>query len=275
MFHDLDATLAALLTDPSAPSELRDAETSFITPGKDYNPGPATLNFFLHGLRENRDLRSSVPIVKPSDHHYLKSAPPTRMDCTYLVTAWSSKSGELKIAEEHRLLGAALLWLSRFPTVPDTVLHGSLRDPPQLYAVTMELAQTQADESLAHFWSALGIAPRSTFPLTVTIAMQYSPQVQEELPRVEAIDIRGVSTVHPVLTGRILDAALTPVPGADITVVEKNQRTTSDQRGGFVFDDLSFGTYTLLIRVHDHADVQETITYRAAGQVHNVHLPAP
>ena len=274
MFHDLDATLAALLADPSAPSELRDAETSFITPGKDYNPGPATVNFFLHGLQENRDLRSSVPIMKPIDDHYLKSAPPIRMDCTYLVTAWSSKTGELKVAEEHHLLGAAVLWLSRFPTVPDTMLQGSLKDPPQLYAVTMQLAQTKADESLAHFWSALGIAPRSTFTLTATIAMQSSPQV-EELPRVETIDIHGVSMVHPALTGRVLDAALAPVPGADITVVEKNQHTTSDQRGRFVFGDLPFGTYTLLIRVQDHPDVQETITYRAARQVHNVHLPAP
>ena len=274
MFQDLDATLATLLADPSAPSELRDAETSFITPGKDYNPGSATVNFFLHGLLENRDLRSSVPIMKPIDDHYLKSAPPIRMDCTYLVTAWSSKSKELKVAEEHHLLGAAVLWLSRFRTVPDTMLQGSLKDPPQLYAVTMQLAQTKADESLAHFWSALGIAPRSTFTLTATIAMQSSPQV-EELPRVETIDIHGVSMVHPVLTGRVLDAALSPVPGADITVVEKNQRTTSDQRGRFVFGDLPFGTYTLLIRVQDHPDVQETITYRAAGQVHNVHLPAP
>src|SRR6185312_3021280 len=112
MFHDLDATLAALLADPSAPSVLRDAETSFITPGRDYNPAAATVNFFLHGLQENRDLRSSVPMMNPIDDHYLKSAPPMRMDCTYLVTAWSSETGELKAAEEHHLLGASLLWLS-------------------------------------------------------------------------------------------------------------------------------------------------------------------
>jgi hypothetical protein len=273
VFDDLDATLAALLADPSAPSELRDAETSFVTPAKDYKPAAATLNFFLHGLQENRDLCSSVPILKSVDHHFLESAPPMRMDCTYLVTAWSPTTGELKVAEEHHLLGASLLWLSRFSTVPDTMLQGSLRDPPQLYAVTTRLAQTKADESLAHFWSALGIAPRPTFAVVVTIAMQSGLRF-EEFARVEAIDIETVSAHHPALTGRVLDA-FAPVPGADITVVEKNQHTTSDQRGAFVFADLPFGTYTLLIKVADRPDVSETITYRSGGQVHNVHLPAP
>ncbi len=141
MFQDLDATLAALLADHSAPSELRAAETSFVTPVKDYNPTPATLNFFLHGLRENRELRSSVPIVNTVDN-YLQSVPPTRMDCSYLVTAWSPKAGDLKVAEEHQLLGAAVLWLSRTPILPATMLVGSLRDPPQPYPVCTRLAPT-------------------------------------------------------------------------------------------------------------------------------------
>jgi hypothetical protein len=275
MFGDLDATLAALLTDPSGvPPKLVAAEKSFVTPAKDYNPQNLTVNFFLQGLRENRDLRSSVPIMASLDGHYLKSAPPLRMDCTYLVTAWSPAAAETKVVEEHQLLGDAVSWLSRFPTVPDTMLQGSLKDPPQLYAVTMQVAQTKADEGLAHFWSALGIAPRPTFTLTVTIAMQSSPAVQE-LPRVETIDIRGVSTVYPALTGRVLDAALAPVPGAVVKVVENNQRATSDQRGGFAFGELPFDTYTLEILVHDDVVARPTITYQAAGQVHNVYLPAP
>src|SRR5690242_12115488 len=146
MFQDLDATLAALLADPSAPSELRDAQTSFITPGKDYEPAAATLNFFLQGLAENRDLRSSVPIVTTVDNHYLQSVPPVRMDCIYLVTAWSPKAGDLRVAEEHQLLGAAVLWLSRNPTVPTTMLVGSLKNPPQPYPVSTRLAPTKADE---------------------------------------------------------------------------------------------------------------------------------
>lgn len=274
MFDDLDATLAALLADSGAPAELRGAEASFVTPNKDYSPAATTVNLFLYGLQENSDLHSSVPILTPVGHYYLESPPPIRMDCTYLVTTWSSKSGELKVAEEHRLLGASLLWLSQFPTLPDAMLRGTLSDPPQMYRVTTRLGQTKIDENLAHFWSALAIAPRPTFALSVTIAMQASPQI-DEVPRTEAVTIDGVSMEHPGLTGRVLDAALTPVPGAAITVVEKNQRTTSDQRGRFAFDELQFGTYTLLIQAQNHPDLQQTVNYRSTGQVHNVHVPTP
>jgi uncharacterized protein DUF4255/carboxypeptidase family protein len=274
MFNDLDATLAALLADVSAPPELRDAETSFVTPGKDYNPGAPTLNFFLHGLKENRDLRTSVPVIEPLGEHYLVSPPPIRVDCTYLVTAWSSKAGELKAAEEHRLLGTALLWLSGFPTIPDALLQGSLTNPPQMYALSTTVAQTKADESLAHFWSALAIPPRPTFPLTVTVTMQAGAHI-DEVPRTERVDIDGVSVLHPALSGRVLDAALAPVAGAAVTVVEENQQATCDQRGRFIFTELPFGTYTLVVSRPGEPDVQKTINYRVAGQVHNVQVSTP
>lgn len=273
MFQDLDATLAALLADPSAPSELRAAETSFLTPVKDYNPTPATLNFFLHGVRENRELHSSLPILDTVDNRYVQSVPPMRVDCIYLVTAWSPKAGDLKVAEEHQLLGAAVVWLSRNPVLPTTALVGSLRDPPQPYPVSSRLVPTKADEDLATFWTALGIAPRPMFSLTVTIAMQPYAEV-EDLAAVETVDVDGVSMRYPALTGRVLDAAMAPVPGAEVFVVEKDQHVTSDRRGRFDFGELPFGSYTLLVRVPDRADVQQTVDFQAAAQVHNVHLPA-
>jgi len=274
MFDDLDATLAALLADASAPPELLAAETSFITPAKDYNPGPPTLNLFLHGLKENRELRTSVPLIEPVGDNYLVSAPPIRVDCTYLVTAWSSKSAELKAAEEHRLLGAALLWLSSFPVIPDAYLQGGLTNPPQMYALSTTVAQTKADEALSHFWTALSIPPRPTFPLTVTVTMESGGKA-EELPRTERVDVDGVSLLHPALTGRVVDAALAPVPGAAVTVLEEDQHATCDQRGRFMFAELPFGTYTLVVHRSGQPDVQRTVNYRVAGQVHNVQVSTP
>jgi Pvc16 N-terminal domain/Carboxypeptidase regulatory-like domain len=273
MFDDLDATLAVLLTDPAAPSELRDAETSFLTPAKEYTPAAPTVNFFLHGLQENRDVRTSVPVLTPIDHQYLESAPPMRMDCTYLVTTWSEKTGEVKIAEEHHLLAAALLWLGRFPQVPDNALQGSLRNPPQPYAVSTKIAQ-RADEGLAHFWTALGIAPRPTFTLTVTIALQ-TAAAPAPVARVEAVDIQSALIETPALTGRVLDTALAPVSDADITLVEPNQHTSSDERGRFTFPELPFGIYTLRVTVPNHPDIEQRINYRPTGQLHNVYLTAP
>ena len=181
-------------------------------------------------------------------------------------------SSDLLIADGHRPLGAAVLWLSE-TVLPAAMLVGSLGNRAA-YPVPTRLAPIQADEDLATFWTALGIAPRPMFSLTATIAMQPYLEV-EELASVEAVDIDGVSMQYPGLTGRVLDAAMAPVPGADVAVVEKNQHVTSDQRGRFEFGELPFGIYTLLVSVPNRADVQQSVNYQAAGQVHNVYLPAP
>ena len=83
-----------------------------------------TLNLFLHEVSENRDLRDPEPIYTLEHGTYKKLMPPLRIDCCYLVTAWSSKSGAQRAAEEHQLLGQALAWLSRFGTIPETYLRG-------------------------------------------------------------------------------------------------------------------------------------------------------
>ena len=44
------------------------------------------------------------------------------MDCDYMITAWSNRPGEERAAQEQSLLGQAMLWLSRFPIVPERAL---------------------------------------------------------------------------------------------------------------------------------------------------------
>ncbi|MEV6279183.1 Pvc16 family protein [Nocardia sp. NPDC051832] len=271
MFHDLDATLAGLLSSASAPAELRAAEISFRTPDKDFTPTPPTVNLFLHAISENRELRSSVPIMDRVDDHFLSGAPPTRVDCTYLITAWSSQSGDVKVAAEHKLLGATLLWLSTFRVIPDTALVGSLQNPPQRYPVPTALAMTPPDESLAHLWSALGTVPRPTFTLTVTIGMQ-APDPLDPVSRVETIDIEGVSRTHPELTGRVFDAGLAAVTGASVSVLDENLDTTTDAAGRFRFRELAFGDYTLRVRVPGGPEVTHPIKYRETAQIHPVFL---
>ena len=122
MFQDLDRTLNAIIEDPQAPEVLRQADVSFETPEKEYAPDRTTLNLFLHEVSENRDLRDPEPIYTLEHGTYKKLMPPLRIDCCYLVTAWSSKSGAQRAAEEHQLLGQALAWLSRFGTIPETYL---------------------------------------------------------------------------------------------------------------------------------------------------------
>ena len=129
---------------------------------------------------------------------------------------------------------------------------------------------------MGHFWSALGVLPRPTFTLTVTVATTLT-QPSDKYPAVKegGMHIQHGSLTEPALAGRILTSALVPVAGATITVLEVDRHTTCDQMGAYRFDGLAFGAYTLRVHAADHQDVEKPIKYRLRGQVHNVILADP
>lgn len=186
MFNDLDATLQAVIKDAGAPADLRGADVSFETPDKDFTPAHSTVNLFFYEAQENHSLRENGPILERVDGHYRKTSPPVRVDCTYLVTTWSTRTGALKAEEEHKLLGLALVWLNRFPIIGDTFLQGGMANPPQPFPLPTMVAQLKEDQSSGQFWTALGIAPRPAFSLTVTITMAL-PEEPEEFPVVQEV----------------------------------------------------------------------------------------
>jgi hypothetical protein len=274
LFNDLDATLEALLDDTAAPADLRAADVSFDTPDKDYKPTQATVNLFLHEVIENRTLRDDARVISQTANGYTSRLPSLRVDCTYLITAWSAKTGGLKAAEEHRLLGLALQWLSRFPVVDEGFLRGSLKTPPQPFPVSTMVAQAQEGRSNSEFWSALGVPPRPAFPVTVTVTVEPYDEV-EEFAAVQAMRIGSTQGRHPRLGGWILDDALAPVAAAAVTVVETGAQTTSAATGEFAFAGLDFGSYTLRVQPAGRPAEQAAVTYAAEHQLHTVVLSPP
>jgi hypothetical protein len=274
MLHDLDATLRAVLADPAAPADLRAADVSFDTPDKSFTPAQATVNLFLHDVQENRELRDDAPVVTMANGTYSSVRPPMRVDCGYLVTTWSTKAAGLKAEEEHRLLGHTLLWLSRFPLITPGYLQGGLLTPPQLYPPPAMVAQLKEGQGMGQFWTALGIAPRPAFSLTVTIGLQ-SFDAADQYPQVQAVQLEPTFVDRPALAGRVLTSALGPVAAAQVSVVEANRHTATDLLGGFAFQDLAFGRYTLLVQITGRPDQSTTISYAATSQLHNVILAGP
>ncbi|MCX4545593.1 Pvc16 family protein [Streptomyces sp. NBC_01565] len=280
MFQDLDATLKALLGDSRAPAELRAADVSFVTPDKDFKPAQDTVNLFLHDVQENRALRSQAPLVdKAADGEgYTSLRPPMRVDCTYLATAWSHKTGGVRTEDEHRLLGQLLLWLNRFPVIGEQFLQGSVARPPQLYRVPASVGQPKDSTGMGQFWTALGIAPRPALSVTVTVGLASSEE-PEPLPPVRDVWLEPSVLGRPTLRGRVLAAAPQgaprPATGARVSVVEAGRDTVAGHTGEFSFGSLDFGEYTLIVRLPDRPDVQARVTYRSDHQVHNVVLPRP
>jgi hypothetical protein len=274
MFQDLDATVKAMFADSAAPDDLRNAEVSFDTPDKDFKPNLATLNFFLHEVAENRALRDEARVLQRAGDTYTSRLPSLRLDCTYLITAWSPQTAGLKAEEEHRLLGLALVWLSRFPVIDDRFLQGTLKSPTQPYPLSTLVAQTKEGQPMGEFWSALGVPPRAGFSLTVTITAEPFDQV-EEFAALQGVRVQTTSLLHPALIGRVLDHTLAPVAGVSVTVAETGGQVTSAPDGGFAVAGLAFGTYTLHVQAAGQPGQQVPVTYAADSQIHNVILPGP
>jgi hypothetical protein len=274
VFHDLDATLKALLDDTAAPAELRAADISFDTPDKDFKPTQPTVNLFLHEVTENRSLRDEARVVSRAGDVYSSRLPSLRADCTYLTTAWSAQAAGLKAAEEHRLLGLALQWFCRFPVLEDRFLRGSLKVPPQPYPLPTVVAQTREGRSNGEFWSALGVPPRPAFSVTVTITVEPFDQV-EDFPALQKIHLRSTLIGHPVLRGVVLDHTLAPVSAAVVTVVETGAKATSAANGEFAVPGLEFGDYTLAVKAGAQPAEQVAVTYTADRQTKTVVLSGP
>jgi hypothetical protein len=181
----------------------------------------------------------------------------------------------MRAQEEHRLLGLALTWLSRFLVIGASYLQGGLQSPAQPYPVAMVVARARDTAGTAHLWSALGTAPRPAFSLTVTIAVEPHDLV-ERFPVVQAVELRGTSVDGPLLAGRVTDEDLTPVAGASLSLRTEDGAAVaergSDDGGAFAFPDVAFATYRLLARAPGHADSEKPVVYARNSQVHDVVL---
>lgn len=254
MLSDLDDTLAAILNDNAAPTELRNADVSFETPDRAYGPGQPTVNLFLFEVQENRQLRDPEPVYERVGTQLVRQPAPLRVDCSYLVTAWSNDMAAARTAAEHLLLSQSLLWLSRFPIIPAGFLQGDLVDQP--FPPPALVAQMDGTKNAGEFWTALGQPPRPSFNVVVTIAMSLDLPFPEG-PPVVTKDIRinkitPPSVPSPVLArvfeiaGTVRDANTQDVlADASVTLVELGRAVRTDDDGRFRFADLTAGNYTL------------------------------
>jgi hypothetical protein len=189
MIDDLDKTLEELLRRELPADLISQVTISFATPDGQFPPASVSLpavDLFLYDVRENRDLRSNEwQVDRQSDGTALRKAPPVRVDCSYLVTAWASDSSTTPAQDEHRLLGAVMQVLVRYPTLPAALLQGSLAgQDPALPTTSLQPGPLQ---SVGELWQALGGKPRPALPYTVTLAVEPQPPVATGPPVVDKV----------------------------------------------------------------------------------------
>ena len=268
MINDLSRTLKHLLqtvaqTEPQVFPLLHGKAIEFARPDKEFKPNPqGSVCLFLYDIRENRELRSNEPlrVVNKSGQPTIERSP-TRVVCSYLVTAWPAEKigvdqkDKLHIDDEtavdlnlleHLLLSEVLQVFSRYPIIPASSLQGKLADPPQPVPLPMITAQAEGLTNISEFWTAIGSNLRPSLNVKATISVQVAAPEPEAKPVVERI----VQTEKPSrleVKGQINDSTRSPVAGVRINIVELDLITSSDSNGQYTFSQIPIGKYHLQI----------------------------
>jgi Pvc16 N-terminal domain len=184
MIDDLDRTIEQLLRHELAPALVEQIAISFAAPDSEFPPTSVTLpaiDLFLYDVRENLELRSNQWIIEHDSRGVAtKRRPPVRVDCSYLITAWSSESSTSRALDEHRLLSEVMKVLIRHATIPEVLLQGSLKgQEPPLPSSSLHPGRLQ---SVGEFWQALAGKPKAALNYTVTIGVADDRVEETEAP---------------------------------------------------------------------------------------------
>ena len=166
MLHLLDETLEAFLR-AVVPLPARDVDIAFAAPDGEWSAALSsrpTVDLYLWDVRPNLTERDyGEVIVEEADGRRFRRDPLPRVDCRYLVTAWTSE-----VRDEHSLLGDVLAALLLHPVIGEDHLQGvfaAVRPLPSL-----RLRSGDGTEN-SDFWSALGgqLKPGLDVVVTVTV----------------------------------------------------------------------------------------------------------
>jgi hypothetical protein len=192
MIDDLDKSVEELLKRELPPVLLGQVAISFAAPDSEFPPASVTLpavDLFLYDIRENMELRRPGWVLeRREDGTVTKQQNPLRVDCSYLVTAWSSEGSTTRALDEHRILSEVMYVLARHPILPEQVLQGRLKgqDPPT------SALQPGRLQSVGELWQALGGKPKAALNYTVTIGIApYAPVETERAVIEKALKLAG------------------------------------------------------------------------------------
>lgn len=230
MLDDLDNALQTLLFDelPTVVERI-DADgfdITFDVPNREHTSRLTrpTINVFLYHMQENRELRPGPWETRRVDDHFEDSRPPVRVECNYLVTAWSNE-----VEDEHRLLTAAARVFFRHQTLPAYVIAGSL---PEDYEIRMMVAQPGAVKDIIDIWSVLDNDLRPSVRVTVTVPLELDVVKESPLVTERRVDLAALNSITPAerrvdVSGRVARGDA-PVAGVRVRMDRATATTRSD-----------------------------------------------
>ena len=183
MLHVLDGSLEAFLR-AAVPLPTKDVDIAFEAPDRDWAAGLTrpTVDLFLWDVRRNAsDAEGGLELHAVGEGKPPVRRPPLpRLDCRYLVTAWTSE-----VKDEHSLLGSVLQTLLLTAELGPDYLQGSYAQVRPLPSLTVARSD---GKDVADFWSALGGQLKPGLDLVVTATVDAVP-AWEAGPAVQSMDV--------------------------------------------------------------------------------------
>lgn len=266
------------VTTPPAPNPpVREEQVGFQPPNDDWvkdvkNLQANALNVFLIDLRENRKLRSNERERGAAGGVAYNDPVPARLDCHYLITAWSPTEKLAPqvepVLDEHQLLyeSAALL-------IRAGALNPSQVYPPGSAALSawplrfrevdlpVVIGPPEGFPKLAEFWGTMGSKQpwKPALHLVVTLPVELlqeisGPMVTTRITEYRQVDAAGSTEVWVQIGGQVFDARTDPQITKPVvrawvqleTVArEVLQTTQTNELGRFTFVGVRAGSYVL------------------------------
>ena len=165
MLHLLDESLEAFLR-ATVPLAQREVDIVFDAPDGDWAAGVSrpTVNLYLLDVRPNLSEREyGEEIVALDNGRRARRDQLPRVDCRYLVTAWTRE-----VRDEHSLLGDVLAALLLHKVIGPEHLRGPFSAVRPLPSVTLRGGDGSENSD---FWSALGGQLKPGLDLVVTATL--------------------------------------------------------------------------------------------------------
>ncbi len=271
MIAGVDLTLRQLFM-TRVPGITSTAQVKFQPPDEDWrtyvktltvggNPANA-LNVYLIDLRENRKLRSNEVARTYQNGDVLETPAPRRVDCHYLISAWSPADLTPAIEptfDEHVLLFNVARALSEHDPVVPADIFAPAPPPPLLVdqVLPIVLLPPDAFPKLAEFWGTMGDKHRWRPCVYLVVTVPIAPLAVPSGPMVTTVlaDTRlgGVPASAEVLAaiGGTVTTGTPPVP-VDQAWVElldlagdRLQLARTDASGRFRFSFVRPDSYQL------------------------------
>lgn len=169
MIDAVSRTIEELLRQNLHSETVAQVSITFAAPDSEFPPSDISLpavDLFLYDVRENLELRSSEwSLERRPDGSGTLTPPASRVDCSYLITAWSGANSPSRALEEHSILGEVMKVLLRFPVIPKPLLKGDLAAQGSLPTSTLLPSRLQGP---GEFWQTLGGKAKATLHYTLT-----------------------------------------------------------------------------------------------------------